>query len=110
SHVFGSNGFALPMIENIRRITFTLRQTWWRQAIEIAVFIVTDQKKIWEIKTVSIGLRVERRTDRGVDVHLDLVQADALVVEGFHGFRHRKFRGELDQPMLSSANALEDEC
>ena len=98
------------MVQNIGRIPLALGQPRWREAIQVARFVAPDEKEIWKIKGVCVGLWIKRRTDGALTFTSMSSRPIRRSLKASTVSADREFRRELDRTMLAAAHAFKDEC
>src|SRR6185436_19282865 len=107
-YIFSGDGFAGPMVDNVRRIAGPIDERRRRKTIETFVILAADQEEIWKLEGIRIRLGIELRSHCRIDIDVHLIQRDSPQVVRLQCFRNWKLRGQLNQRVLAPAHSLED--
>src|SRR5262245_29214277 len=109
SHVFGGDRLAIPMVDDVRRVSVPIHEPWRIQAIDAFVVLTADEEKVRKVKTVCLGFRIKYSPNWSIRVHCNLIQADSPLVISLDRLRYGELCCQLNRTMRSAANSLEDE-
>src|SRR5262249_38010085 len=108
-HVFGGNRLAIPMVDDVCRISVALRQLRRIQAIDALVVLAADEEKIREIKTVCLSFRIEYCPDWSIRVDCNFIERDSPLAISLDRLGYGELGCQLNWTMLAAADSLEDE-
>src|SRR5215831_16975721 len=104
-HVVGRHRLAVPMVRDVRSVR-VIEVSWKERIHRLAV--TRRAIKIGKLERVRLRSRIESRTYRRVDIHIDLIEVDPPVLVAVVAFLDRKFRCDLKRGVRTTAGSLED--